>query len=289
MRLGIDVSQHQLTWDELLARTRWAEEAGFDGAWVFDHFKALYGDPTGPCLEGWSLLAALGAATERIRLGSMVTGVTYRHPSVLAAQAVTVDHISNGRLEFGIGAAWFDGEHHELGLDFPSNGERIRRLDEAIDVMRLLMTEDGASYDGRYYQLDNASYNPKPAQKPHPPIWVGGHSKAARRRTARLADGWLPIGARPPAVLPPEEIAAGIADVRAEAERAGRDPSSIRICFSTSASFEDDAADKLRRYVEVGVESFIVSFGAHPPDEIERRLRRFAEEVRPAIGAARVP
>lgn len=137
MRLGIDVSQHQLTWDQLLDRVRFAEAAGFEGAWVFDHFKPLYGDPNGPCLEGWTLLAGLAAHTSRIRLGALVTGVTYRHPSVLAAEAVTVDHISGGRLEFGIGAAWFQGEHRALGIPFPPAGERARRLEEALHLTRL--------------------------------------------------------------------------------------------------------------------------------------------------------
>jgi alkanesulfonate monooxygenase SsuD/methylene tetrahydromethanopterin reductase-like flavin-dependent oxidoreductase (luciferase family) len=140
VRLGIDVSQHQLTWDELQARVHFAEEAGFDGAWVFDHFKPLYGDPRGPCLEGWTLLAALAASTQRIRLGTLVTGITYRHPSVLAAEAVTVDNVSGGRLELGVGAAWFQGEHNELGIPFPGRGERAMRLEETIQVMRLLMT-----------------------------------------------------------------------------------------------------------------------------------------------------
>ena len=145
MRFGLDVAQHQLTWPELLERVRFAEDADFEGAWVFDHFKALYGDRTGPCLEAWTLLAALAASTERIRLGALVTGITYRHPAILATEAV--DHISNGRLELGIGAAWFEQEHHELGVPFPPAPERIARLEEGIGVMRRLMTEDqGAGY-----------------------------------------------------------------------------------------------------------------------------------------------
>ncbi|MFN2503929.1 MAG: LLM class flavin-dependent oxidoreductase [Acidimicrobiales bacterium] len=172
MRIGIDVSQHQLSWDELLARVRFAEDAGFDGAWVFDHFKVLYGPSDGPCFEAWTLLAALAAATSRIRLGPLVTGVTYRHPSILAAEVVTVDHVSGGRVELAIGAAWFGQEHEELGLDFPRPGERMDRLDEALQVMTALMTEDGASFEGCHYRLRNATYRPRPVQQPHPPIWM---------------------------------------------------------------------------------------------------------------------
>src|SRR5918911_461064 len=130
MRLGLDISQHQLTWNEISDRASLAEVAGFDGVWVFDHFKPLYGSPKGPCLEGWTLLAALAAATQRLRLGVLVTGITYRHPSILAAEAVTVDHVSNGRLELGLGAAWYEGEHRQLGLPFPPAPDRIDRLEE---------------------------------------------------------------------------------------------------------------------------------------------------------------
>ncbi|MDQ3958026.1 MAG: LLM class flavin-dependent oxidoreductase, partial [Actinomycetota bacterium] len=200
MRVGVDCSQHQLTWEALLDRVRFAEDAGFDGAWVFDHFKPLYGDPGGPCFEGWTLLAALGAATERIRLGPLVTGVTYRPPSILAAEAVTVDHVSDGRLELAIGAAWFEQEHRELGIAFPSAGERGRRLEEAVQVVKLLMTQDGASFDGRYYRLERATYNPKPVQKPHPPLWIGaGGEKVMLPIAGRHADVWHGFGS--PAAL----------------------------------------------------------------------------------------
>jgi alkanesulfonate monooxygenase SsuD/methylene tetrahydromethanopterin reductase-like flavin-dependent oxidoreductase (luciferase family) len=154
MRFGLDVSQHQLSWGEQVRRTRFAEDLGFDGAWVFDHFKALYADPKGPCFEGWSLLAGLAAVTTRVRLGTLVTGMTYRHPSILATQAVTVDHISGGRLELAVGAAWFEQEHRELGIPFPPARERVERLGEGVQVLDLLMTRDDATFEGKYFRLD---------------------------------------------------------------------------------------------------------------------------------------
>ncbi len=153
------MAQHQLLWPELVERVQFAETAGFDGAWVFDHFTPLYGDRNGPCLEAWILLAGLAAATSRIRLGVLVTGITYRHPSILATEAITVDHVSNGRLELGLGAAWHQPEHEELGIPFPPIKERAERLEEGIQVMRLLMTKDRATFTGRHYQLANASYH----------------------------------------------------------------------------------------------------------------------------------
>ena len=129
MRIGPDTAQHQLLWPELVERVRFAESAGLDGAWVFDHFKPLYGDPDGPCMEAWTLLAGL--------------------------------------------AAWHEPEHEELGIPFPPLEERAERLDEGAQVMRLLMTKDRATFAGRHYQLAEASYHPRPIQRPHPPIWIG--------------------------------------------------------------------------------------------------------------------
>jgi alkanesulfonate monooxygenase SsuD/methylene tetrahydromethanopterin reductase-like flavin-dependent oxidoreductase (luciferase family) len=166
VRFGLDVAQHQLDWDELLARARIAEEAGLDGIWLFDHFKALYADPLGPALEAWTLLAALARETSRVRLGTLVTGMTHRHPSVLAAEVVTVDHLSQGRVECAVGAAWNEPEHRELGIAFPSAAERMDRLEEGVQILRLLFTEDDVSFDGRHYRLDHATYRPRSCARP---------------------------------------------------------------------------------------------------------------------------
>ena len=276
MELGLDVSQHQLSWDELINRTRWAEDAGFDGAWVFDHFKALYGDPAGPCLEAWTLLAALGASTSHIRLGPLVTGITYRHPSILATEVVTADHVSQGRIELAVGAAWNEQEHRELGIRFPGPGERVRRLEEAIEVIDLLMTTDGANFDGRYYKLSNASYNPKPVQRPRPPLWIGGSGeKLMLPLIARRADVWHVFGS-------PSEIERRSRLLDEHAEAAGRNPASIRRATSLSVS---ESWDEVRRRAEalarVGVSYLTVSW----PSQGTPRMDEFVSQVMPDIAA----
>jgi F420-dependent oxidoreductase-like protein len=275
MLIGVDVSQHQLPWDELLARTRFAEDAGFESAWVFDHFTPLYGDPNGPCLEAYTALAALASSTSRIRLGTLVTGVTYRHPSVLAAEVVTVDHVSGGRVNLGIGAAWHAAEHHRLGIDFPSVKERAGRMEETIQVCRLLWTEDGADFDGRYYRLAAGSYNPKPVQRPHPPIWVGADGERLTLPVAgRQADVWHGFG-------PPAEMARKLAIVHRAAEEAGRDPSEI--AFSTNLSLSEPWDEVRRRVddlVDLGVSHLIASW----PAESWPRMEEFAAEVMPGLG-----
>ncbi len=274
MRLGIDVSQHQLSWDELLDRVRFAEEAGFDGAWVFDHFKPLYGDPGGPCLEGWTLLAGLAAATRRIRLGTLVTGVTYRHPSVLAAEAVTVDHISNGRLELAVGAAWFDQEHRELGIDFPPTRRRIEMLEDAINIFRSLMTEDGASYDGKQFSLAHATYHPRSVQRPTPPIWIGASGeKRMLPLVGRLADAWHTFGG-------PAQVARKWDIVKRAAEDAGRDPSVILRSTNLSISEGwDEVTARARAHREEGTGYLIVSW----PREGRGRVEEFLNKVAPQL------
>ncbi len=266
MRIGLDIAQQRVSWTELAARARLADEAGFDGIWGFDHFQPMYGSGPGECFEGWTTLAALAGVTTRARLGLLVTGNTYRHPSVLASEAITVDHASNGRVELSLGAAWFDKEHRELGIEFPSTGERIDRLDEALQVIRLLLTTDGASFGGRHYQLRNATLRPRPVQQPHPPIWIGASGEQRMiPLAARHADVWHAYG--------------GVADLSRKsrllaehAERAGRDPS--RIVRSTSLALSEPW-DEVRRTADAWRDAGFGYLIAGWPSEGRARLEEF--------------
>lgn len=277
MRFGLDVAQHQLSWDELLSRVRLAEDAGLDGVWVFDHFKALYGDPRGPALEAWTLLAALARETSRVRLGTLVTGMTHRHPSVLAAEVVTVDHLSGGRVECAVGAAWNGREHRELGIPFPTKAERMDRLEEGIQVLRLLFTEDDVTFEGRHYRLEGATYEPKPVQRPHPPIWVGGEG---RRRTlpivGRYADAWHGWASDA------RELAEMSAIVDRAAEEARRDPSTILRASSLSISEPWDEVRARYAWMAAGGIGYLV---VEWPTEGRARLEEFLEHVLPTLSS----
>jgi len=191
IRFGLKLSGQATTAEELRAVWRIADESGFDHCWNFDHFAGIGGPPEVDVFEAWSMLGAMAAATSRVRIGCMVTGNTYRHPAVLAKTAVTVDHLSNGRLEFGIGAAWAEIEHTMLDLEYGTVGQRIDRLGEACLIVKQLWTEDRTTFDGRYYELRDAIANPKPVQKPHPPIWIGGRGERKTLRVvAEHADVW---------------------------------------------------------------------------------------------------
>jgi F420-dependent oxidoreductase-like protein len=240
MRFGLDVAQQRITWDELVRRVQLAEQLGFDGVWGFDHFQPMYGEGPGETFEGMTTLAALAGVTERIRIGLLVTGVTYRHPSVLAAQALTIDHASHGRLELSLGAAWFDKEHHELGIPFPPLGERFDLLEDALEIVTRLLTGDIVSYEGKVVSLQDAQLRPVPVQQPRPPIWIGG---TGPRRTlplvARYADVWHAFGT-------PKSLHDASRRVDELAAEAGREPSDI--LRAGSLSLED--LDKARRHTE---------------------------------------
>jgi len=170
-----------------------ADDLGFHAIWNYDHFYGLGGglnEYKAETLEGWTLLGAMATIIKRSRIGCMVTGVTYRHPAVLANMAVTVDHISKGRVEFGLGAAWHEPEHQGYGINFPSAGTRIEMLDEALTVVKKLWTEEVSNFKGKHYTLNDAICEPKPVQSPHPPIVIGGTKPKILRVIARHADEW---------------------------------------------------------------------------------------------------
>src|SRR3954453_19787590 len=152
LRFGLKLAPQLTTVAELRAVWSLADQAGFDHVWNFDHFAAIVGDPAGDVFEGWALLGAMAEATSRVRIGCMVTGNTYRPPGVLAKLAVTVDHLSGGRLELGLGAAWAEIEHEMLGLEFGTVGQRIDRMAEACRILKLLFTQDRTTFQARYYQ-----------------------------------------------------------------------------------------------------------------------------------------
>ena len=224
-RIGIQTGQEGQEWSSLLEFWRFLDtETAFDSVWTIDHFvpPTPGQDPNGPCLEGWTALAAGAQATERLRLGCLVTGVTYRHPSVLAKMAATVDHISNGRLEFGLGAAWHEMEHRVYGIPFYTMKERQDRLEEAVQLTKLLFTANGpVDFDGKYYQLKQAPFSPRCVQEPHPPIFIGGGGEKRTLRTAaRYADGINVIGSVDVAKHKIEVL-------ERHCEDAGRDPNEI--------------------------------------------------------------
>ena len=196
LSFGVVIAQHQFTWPELVSHWKLAEELGFDSIWLFDHFMALYADPDGPCLETSTLLAALAKETSRVKIGVLVYGNTHRHPAVLAKEIVTVDHVSNGRAILGIGAGWNEREHRAYGIPFPSAGDRVEMLDEAMTIMESLFTEQRTTFHGAHYDLEDAPFAPKPVQ-PKLPVLIGGTRPKMFEVVARHADLWDPAATLP--------------------------------------------------------------------------------------------
>jgi F420-dependent oxidoreductase-like protein len=272
IRFGIQTPQQHTTWPELLALWQELDTLDYDTAWLFDHFLPIFSDPTGPCLEGWTGLAALAIATKRIRLGLMVTGNTYRHPAVLAKSAATVDIISGGRLILGLGAGWFELEHKEYGIPFSTIGGRLGRLDETLTIIKSLFTAERTNFSGKHFKLEDASFNPKPVQKPHPTILIGATGeRVALKIVARHAQMWNSFGT-------PEVFRGKIAKLEEHCQRIGRDPAEIEKSVLVNGSFAlDDARRQVDDYVAAGVTHII--FSMRPADRAW--IRRFAEEIIP--------
>lgn len=274
MRLGLDLAQHRMSFAELTSRARFADEAGFDGIWGFDHYQPMYGSGPGECFEGNTTLAALTGRTNRVRLGLLVTGVTYRHPSVLAAEAITIDHASDGRLELSLGAAWFEPEHRALGIPFPTTATRIEMLDEALTIIKGLLTRDDFSFEGRHWTIRDATLLPRPVQRPHPPIWIGASGE--RRMLpliARHADVWHTFGDA-------ATIARKTALLDRLAEEQGRDPASIARAASLSLS---EPWDEVRAAAEALAAAGVSYLVCGWPTEGRPRVEGFVEQLMPEL------
>jgi alkanesulfonate monooxygenase SsuD/methylene tetrahydromethanopterin reductase-like flavin-dependent oxidoreductase (luciferase family) len=273
MRFGLDIAQQRMPWDEVVRRVRLAEELGFDGAWGFDHFEPMYGEGPGECFDGMTTLAALAGCTTTIRLGLLVAGVTYRHPSIFANQALTIDHASGGRLELSLGAAWHDKEHHELGIPFPSTGERFDLLEDALEIITRLATGEVVSYEGKVVSLKDAQMRPTPVQTPHPPIWIGGSGpKRTLPLVARYADVWHTWGT-------PKSVAEASARIDELAAEAGRVPADIMRASSLSLDDLETAKKHAARWQEAGFGYLVCSW----PETGASQVEAFVRDVMPEL------
>jgi F420-dependent oxidoreductase-like protein len=316
IRFGIHSGQQYSDFPGYVDLWQEAERLGFDWASVFDHFLPIQADPDGPCFEGMTLLAAMAAHTQRLRLGMLVVGVTYRNPALLAKMAATIDHVSGGRLELGLGAAWYELEHGQYGFEFPAIGTRMDMLDEGMQVVRALLVDETANFEGRHYRLRDARCEPKPIQE-RLPLWVGGSGeKRTLRVVAEHADGWNTF-------LFPEDAYRHKLDVLARhCADVGRDPGTIRkqavfrallgedeaevaervrertaelgiseqelreqeVAFSRMIiGTPEQCAERLRPYVALGISDFILF--ARPPGD-RRTMELVAKAVAPAVRSA---
>ena len=270
MRFGLDIAQQRIPFSEIVARAQFADDAAFDGVWGFDHFQPMYGSGPGECFEGNTTLAALSGVTKDVRLGLLVTGMTYRHPAVFAAEAITIDHASNGRFELSYGAAWFDKEHTELGIPFPALRDRLDAFEEAIQVVRGLLTTDNFTFEGQHFQVRDATLQPRPMQQPHPPIWIGASGeKRTMPIAARYADVWHCFG--PPTVLGPKSDL-----ISAMAEQAGRDPDLLLRAGSLSL---DDDIDDIRSTVDAWTAAGFGYLVCGWPSEGKAKVQAFVDGV----------
>jgi F420-dependent oxidoreductase-like protein len=288
-------------WPEYLAAAQAAEANGFDGVWCSDHFMPLNpAEAEQPTLECWSVLAATAAAVPRVRLGAIVTGNTYRHPAILANMAATVDQISGGRLVMGLGAGWQENEHIAYGLHFGTVGERLKRLEEACQVIKGLFEQERTTFDGTFYQLQDAVMQPKPLQERVPLLIGGGGEKVTMRIAAQYADEWN-IWGMPDLLAQKGEV------LEAHCERLGRDQKEIQRSAQALLYLGDDqewleerkgrvamfpavigtpaeVQDVIGGYRDAGVDEFIIpTFNLGGPQRLADTLARFSEEIAPAF------
>jgi probable F420-dependent oxidoreductase len=285
-----------------------AEALGYDALWVTDHIvfprrltsRYPYSetgrfvvDPTTPYLEPLTALAYLAARTTRIRVGTSVLVAPLRHPLAAAKMLATIDVLSGGRLIVGIGAGWLADEFALLGVPFE---ERVARTEEYIRVFKEVWTSPEPRFEGRFVRFADIAMEPRPVQRPHPPIWIGGYGPRVLRRVVDLGDGWTPMALRPPGHFAPPVLAAEVAKLRELAAARGRDPEAITVAVKVPvrvggtesprpmlSGAPADIAGDLAAYRDAGARHFALDFVATDPGEMAETLARFAEEVRPIV------
>lgn len=283
---GLAVSDYR----DMVAVAQSAEEYGFDSVWLCDHFLTISPDdyvndagiavdgdrgPTGrpkslPLLECWTALSALARDTKRLRLGTSVLCNSYRHPAVLAKMAATLDVISEGRLDLGLGAGWFQREFEAYGIPFPSVRDRVSALDEALQVIRAVWTEPNPTYAGQFYTLDGAICDPPPVQRPHPPLWIGGEGDRVQRIAAKHAQG---LNVR---WWSPQQVTQRRDFLARACESAGRDPDSLRLSVTALLAPTDspEAESQVRaEFASIPESGLIVG----SPDRCIARIREYQD------------
>jgi F420-dependent oxidoreductase-like protein len=310
LRFGVQLQAQRTSWNAYLQAVQQVEQLGFDALWNFDHLLPFAGADDEPCFQTITTLTAMALKTTRVRIGTLVNGVLYRDPATLAKAAVDIDHLSGGRLEFTLGASWAEREFTAYGLPFPPIAERMCRLDEALQIIRSLWTEERTTFEGQFYHLFNAPCEPKPVQQPHPPITIGGGGRKTLTLAAKYANCWNGIGS-------PEYMKARIEVLRGECQTVGRDFAELELSvhpkLAVAATHEEAEAfahdfcarlrqdlesqrgewllgtpaevrEQLQAYVDAGITQWMIAVGA--PFDMDM-LALFAREVLPAFRTAR--
>jgi len=270
MRFALKTAPQHTEWADMLAVWQAADDMDFfESAWTFDHFYPIFSDSTGPCFEGWTVTTALAQATRRLRVGVLVTGMSYRHPAVLAKMAATLDVVSGGRLELGLGAGWNQEEADAYGIDLHSTlTDRFDAFDEACEVIIGLLTNTTTTFEGKYLQLKDARCEPKPVQQPNPPICIGGGGeRRTLRSVARYAQHWNYPGG------PASEFSQKIEMLSEHCTAAGRDVSEITTSTHLRLSEDADVAslvEQAEAYAAAGLDLGIVCLPPpHTPAVLE--------------------
>jgi F420-dependent oxidoreductase-like protein len=275
MRFAFKTAPQNTTWADMLAVWQEGDRIeAFESAWSFDHFYPIFSDSTGPCLEGWTTLAALAQATRRLRLGVLVTGIHYRHPAVLANMAAAIDIISGGRLKLGLGAGWNVEESEAYGIELGTLRERSDRLEEACQVLIGLLSQETTTFDGAFYQLTDARNEPKGPQRPHPPICIGGSGEKRTLRTAaRFAQHWNFIGGSPTEFAHKRDV------LHAHCADIGRDPKEITLSSHVRLGPGGEVGPAIEAAAALGEEGLDLAIFTLPPPHDPAVLTRLADRL----------